>query len=263
VVELEPAASLAVHLLLPPVPRRLWTAQLTDDAGTYGSYYDSGDGFEWRDEAPGCYRLLILVDGRPVHEVAALDLVVGRNRWPRGDGAIDLRGTAAAFRVAIEAADGGDVEWPHGSVVPSSSVAPSENLDEGRRKCPLPWFVPRSEPEDLILTAAGFVPVRVPGPTTDTVVRLQRCTALHVHTAQGSDVLTIVRVLEDPVRDPWVRALDGLNLHEQYTTDAMKEPVELTCVPGTVVEIAVERDGKAGAPQRITIGRERVEVTAR
>lgn len=263
-VDLEPAASLSVHLLLPPVPRALWTAELTDSQGSdHGSYYRTDDGFDWNTLEPGRYRLRLLVDGEPVHEVPSLDLAAGENACPP-HGAIDLTRSAQAFRVDIGTVDGGEVERPQCFVLAADRTPPPTDLAPWRMKANPPgWFVPRREPVDLVVTAEGFVPVSMPGPSADTAVLMTRCTTLRVRTAQGEGTNTIVRVVEDAVRDPWVRALDTGNLHNPREGEARDDPLELPCVPGTVVEVVVERSGVQGAPQRVVVGREPVEVTAR
>ncbi len=262
-VELEPAAQLTVHLLLPPVPHSLLTAELTDAMGRQrGSHHRIDDGFEWRDIEPGRYRLRILADEQPVHE-SAFDLARGDNVWPQ-DGALDLRRAVRAFHVAITGDDGSDVPQPETFAVPAGAAAPPEGFDpRAIRLRDDTWFVPRPNAVDLVIAAAGFVPVRIPQPTADTAVRLVRCTTLRVHTAPGEDTNTIVRVVEEPLRDPWLRALDTRNLHGTDSISFRAEPDEYSCVPGTVVEVLVERSGTPGTAQRIVIGSTTVECTAR
>jgi hypothetical protein len=263
VVELEPAASLTVRVQLPAMPTSLWSARLVDaEGGRHVARQVTDGGFEWRGQQPGPHRLELLVQEDVVHAVSTIDLSPGANAWPP-HGALDLRRSARAFRVDAIADDGGDAAEAECHVLRTDRApppdVPSPRRDTGSRA----WFVPRSYPVDVLVVAPGFVPTILPPPAADTVVRLARATKLRVHTAQGEGVRTIVRVVEDPVHDPWLRALDSGNLHTEDTNPASDEPCAFWCVPGTIVEIVVDCAGAHGAPQRVAIGREPVEVTAR
>ena len=266
VVELEPEARLAVRALLPPVPQRLCTAVLSElDANAGASRFFDGEGYSWDSLSPGRYRLRLFVDGRPVHEVAAIDLVRGANVWPPDGGAIDLRSRALAHHVDVRAEDDSEIERWRCYVLPVDRGTPPEEFDRGEFAMRLPqWFVVRSEPVELVVTAAGFVPKRVLAPTADTVVRLTPCTKVRVHAPAGENVRVGVVVVEDGVCDPWLRALDADNVHEEDSSlVAEDEPAEFAFAPGTVVELSLEREGVTPTPRRVTVGNIPLEIVLR
>ena len=264
VLELELAARLTVPVRFPPVPPWFCTARLVGDRDHDATGERSGEGFQWSDLEPGRYRLSLLVDGRVVHETAALDLVRGANRWPPNGSAIDLRQSAQAHHLDIRTTHGQEVRRLKCFVLPADRGAPPDDLDASALALREPqWFVMRPQLVELVVTAAGCVPVRLPAPSGDTQVRLAPATTLRVHTAPGDGVTTIVHVVADGVHDPWLRALDAGNLHGRDAAAASDEPLEYTCVPGTVVEVAVERDGVIGPAQRVVIGPAPVAVVAR
>ncbi len=265
IIELrEPSASLRLHVLWPRIPKGLCNAALIDAHGRQrGDSFASADGGHWPDLPPGRSTLRLLIDDRCVHELT-VDLRAGENRWPNDGGAIDLRSCAQAFYLDIQAADGGDVEWTRWYALPRGVARVLEQLDSNELESSNGrWFVPRPDCAELAIVAGGLVPERIPAPTADTIVRLRRCTQLIVHPALDDEATTIVRVVEDGVRDPWLRALDGDHFHNEDSYHAADDPVELWCAPGTVVAVVVERGGVRGAAQRVEIGSVTKEVVAR
>lgn len=257
IVELRRAAELWLSIVPPAVPREMLRAELTpldsgDPSPAEQEWFDDNLRYCWQRLRPGRYALRIFAEQHVIHEVPVIELGSGTNIWPADGSRLDLRGRARAIFVGAKPLDGRGELNEHGLAVPAGATTlPVEYAD-------LPvleyWFVLREQPMDLLYAAPGFVPVRLSSPTTDTPVRMRRCTTLRVIAPQGQSVTTTVRVVVDAVSDPVLRQFDGQNPHGVSNTRDPKEPIELAYAPGTVVEVLVARNGVEGPAQRIVVG---------
>ena len=270
VVDLQPAAKLKVTIVPPAVPSPLMRAELgAADGRPISGYFGGADeDFEWRELAPGRYALRFFADQRLLLEVPAIDLHAGTNVWPADGAPLDLRRSVSAIHLDLRTADGDvPIDDAQAFAVAAGAMEPPVDRDLHElcfRLDHAAWFVPLDQPTDMLVTAKGFVPVRVSNPTADTTVRMQRCTTLRLTAPTGPGVTTIVRVVDDAVRDPWLRRLDEDNQHEPFEVKDPDEPIELAYAPGTVVEVVVVRADVDGPAQRVTLGvRGPVEVDAR
>lgn len=255
VVELRRAALLRVQVDAPTIPFEMIWADLAAVDGGETSGYIAGATFCWLPMVPGRYRLRIGTKDRVLYEAASIELAPGLNRWPADGAPIDLRGVQGAVRLDVRSADRHEeVETFDSYAVPAGATGvegvdlpPMENLRD--------WFVPRREPMDVLIAAPGFVPVRLANPTTDMVVRLERCTELRVGgAAVGKGRVVRVSIVQHVVVDRLLRAADASAQYRPFEASDPGEPIELFYAPGTIVEVVVERGGVAGEGQRVVVG---------
>ena len=255
IVALQRAASLEVRIDAPTSPQQLVWAELGPADGRERWVESGGATFTWPQRQPGRYTLRVGVKDRVLYEAVSIVLEPGRNRWPVDGAPIDLRGAPGAIRLDVRSADRNEaiVDF-HSYVVPAgASWGEGDELPDAESLGD--WFVPHREPKDVLITARGFVPVRLANPSADMLVSLQRCTRLHVGgAALGRGVTVRVTIVRDGVVDALLRACDGAGQHEAFEESDLEEPIELLFAPGTIVEVVLERDGVAGAAQRVVVG---------
>lgn len=255
VVELRCAASLEVQVDAPTIPQALIWGELRPVDGRARWMESGGPTFSWSTLKPGCYTLRIGAKDRVLYEVAAIVLGAGRNQWPSDGAPIDLRSVPGAIRLDVRSADRHEaIAAFHSYVVPAGATW-VEGADVPDAESQGDWFVPHREPMDVLITAKGFVPVRLANPTMDTLVELQRCTTLRMGgAAVGKGKVVRLSIVRHAVVDSLLRAADRSAQYEPFEEENADEPFELLYAPGTIVEVVVERDGVAGAAQRVVVG---------
>ena len=249
VIDLQPAALLEVALLAPEIPCNTFSGTVvrdSDDREICGSLRDTQQQLWFTALVPGRYRLRIAFGGRVVHETERIELHAGHNRWPIDGSRIDLRGhRPGRCIVARSASTGAPVSVSAVQVSPRAEELPPD----------ADWrhtFVPTEPLSDLLVCAEGHVPVRVNAAANDVLLRLQPSTEVEVVALAEGSVEIRMCIVDDPVRDPLLRAFDT---HHEHATDRMlPSDARLRFVPGTLVEFTVLRDGKPGAAERFVIG---------
>ena len=249
VVDLQRAATLEVPLLAPEIPCSTFTGIVVRDGEQreiHGSLYDTRQELWFHELLPGCYRLRIAIEGRVVHEAERIELHAGHNRWPMDGSRIDLRGHRGWRIVARSAATGERVFVSALQVSPrAEELPPGPELQDDT-------FVPTEPLSDLLVRADGYVPVRVTAAANDVSLQLQPSTEVEVAAPGDGDAAIRMCIVDDPVRDPLLRAFD--KHHEHATERLLPSEARLRFVPGTVVEFTVLRDGKPGVAERVVIG---------
>jgi hypothetical protein len=258
VVELEPAASLCVALRADGLPTSQLHARLVrlvdghEDRGTIDDVMHTA--LWWR-VVPGRYRLRIGFGDRVVHEVPALELAPGVNRWPADGTRLDLRDTVRIVRIAtvpLTFADGPELLVVAGGATTLPDEFGKDLVHGG-------WVLAPPGAFDVLVRGGGFVPQRLVNPTGDITLPLQPCTWLDVEAATPWDALR-VRIVSDAVTDALLRAFD---VHPHDAAFERSDDDSLQFAPGTVLEITPVRGGEAGAPQRVVVGNDgtqRVEL---
>jgi hypothetical protein len=258
VVELEPAASLCVALRADGLPTSQLHARLVrlvDGQEDRGSIDDVMHTALWWRVVPGRYRLRIGFGDRVVHEVPALELAPGVNRWPADGTRLDLRDTVKIVRVATVPLT--FVDGPELLVV--ASGATTLPADFGKNLVHEGWVLAPPGAFDVLVRGGGFVPQRLVNPTGDITLPLQPCTWLDVEAATPWDALR-VRIVSDAVNDPLLRAFD---VHPHAPEFECSDDGSLQFAPGTVLDLTPVRDGAQGATQRVVVGNDgtqRVEL---
>ncbi|HEX6813382.1 MAG TPA: hypothetical protein VF384_17310 [Planctomycetota bacterium] len=253
VVELQPTAELLVRTLPPAIPRRFVACELVGAGETDATRLDPNGQFHWTSVTTGTYALRILAMDRVLWQLPSFELCAGANIWPPDGTCIDLRGAVRAIHVDVRPADGqGCIDDFLMFLVPADQVEPPADFGAMRLYTDK-WFVPSTRPADVLVHADGFVPVRVANPAADTVVPMQRCTTVQC-TGADSTASCTVRVVDSPLRDPILLALH--REHDEQTTEFGGLEFEVSHPPGTVLELAVVRGGRAAPPLRVVVGTE-------
>lgn len=280
------ATSLAVAVVPPAVPWGLVWAEVVaagsdakgalagDPAASHGAL-----AFHWHSLEAGAYTLRIGVQNTLLHEARGVLLREGANEWSADGGAFDLRRpfrtiTVSAQSAAREAtsttlyasfATGNHRGGPTARVfaVPSDYDAKAmlrrggNGFAAGRSTVLL-----ETPPADLIVTASGHVPVRLAAPASDVAVRLRANPEVLLHPPEGEGIQLHVRLADDGLRDPIVRAADAAtgDAASLCQDDALKwkptddEPsLRLHLHPDAVFEVAVVRKGSAGLSERVIV----------
>jgi hypothetical protein len=255
IVELQPAASLCVALQANGLPIQPLSGSLIRIDGERTVHNGIVDDVQhtmlWVQVAPGRYRLCITFAERVVHEVAALELHAGENRWPADGTRFDLRTDVKTLLIATTPLF--LVDGPEFLVVERGATSLPRDMD--RRLMRDGWVLAPAGRFDVLVRARDYVPQRLVNPTADVELTLQPCTWIEVEAAVAWDAVR-VHIVSDAVADPLLRAFD----HHPHAQEFEMERHRAFFAPGTVLELAAVRDGKPGAPQRVVVGDQSPQV---
>lgn len=274
-----PATNLAISVVPPAVPWGLVWAEVVaagaDAKGAVVAYPEASHGalaFHWHFLEDGAHTLRIGVQNTLLHEVRGVELREGANEWPRDGSSFDLRarGGARVIAVSAQTAAGeplgtsmvaGESSALLRAVPPTGDVTAmlrcSNSFSGGRSTVIL-----ESPPADLVVTARGHVPVRLAAPASDVALRLRSNSEVVLHPPEGEGIQLHVRLVDDGLRDPLVRAADAATgdaaslcqdeaLEWKPTDD---EPsLRLHLHPDAVLEVAVVRKGGVGPTERVLV----------
>lgn len=250
VVELQPAASLCVALQangLPIAPVGATLIRIDGERTEHGRQIDDVlHTVVWAELVPGRYQLRINFGERVVHEVTALELHAGENRWPADGARFDLRSELRPILIATSplfVVDGVEL-----MVVESGATALPSDVDRCLTR-DYGWVLAPKNPFDVLVRTREHVPQRLVNPTADVELTLQPCTWIDLEAAVAWDAVR-VHILSDAVTDPLLRAFD----HHPHASEFEVADHGLLFAPGTVLELAAVRDGKSGAPLRVVVG---------
>ncbi len=250
IVELQRANRLRIPIVPPAIPVDTLRAELKSATDVDTTGLGNGYSFQWDWLARGTYSLRITAGGRVLHEVPQLVIDDADVTWPATGDRLDLRACVRAIHLHIRPADPAHViEQAWAYAVPAGTTSAPADLDS-RLLDYASWFVPQEQPTDVLVNANGFVPVRVPNPTTDTSVTLVRCTTLSISGPVGADVRATT--VQQPMNDPLLRAIATWPTELEWTCNG--NPQEPAFPPGTVLEFTVARNAQAGPPQRVVVG---------
>jgi len=251
VVDLQPAAALHVAVLATGLPLGGVSGSLAR-VGAEDSEDEAVDPqqqvIRWPQLATGRYRLRILLDGRVLHEAPAIDLLPGDNRWPADGTRIDLRGKVKVRRIAARSA-GDEHRLDAGLLLVEAAVdtlppAWAERIERGG------YFLVPDLPHDVLVRASGHVPMRLPGSGPDCAIRMQPCTEVCFDTEQPKQKVH-VRIVADTVTDPLLRLYDCHRHDAEFDVEGRDDRF---FAPGTVLDVCLLTDGKAGPAQRVVVG---------
>lgn len=260
VVDLRRASILRLSVVPPDVPRRQLWVELQPLDGPADpvsvNLAERSGGFRLQSPKTGRHRLSITAGGQVVHE-AELSLHAGENRWPADGTRLDLRGRVRTFAIVARSSDPPTSPYDFGlldvgSLLIDAGGALPAGFERPDRSAAF-YSTPRSS--DLLLCAPGHVPLRIANVRGDVDVTLPRMTKLEVENVTGDAATFRIRIVEDAVADPVLRAFDTDNPHRpEMDVDPAIDASQLWFASGTVLDIAMVRDGRLGPMQRVTVG---------
>ncbi len=253
-VDLQRAESLRVRLACADLPM--------DGVGVELRSLDGGKGLrrrdvhpeqqvcEWSGQLSGSYMLRVDVHGTLLHEEPVV-VHDGQNFWPSKHERFDLAGRVQGIYVFARSAatqQHVDVEC---LLVPRACT---ELPDDGEGV--ETWFPLRDTRPDLLVRAWGYTPVRVPSPTKNLSLQLQPLTTLKLQQPATPYDLFRVRIIEDGLRDPVLRAYAEQTIHdEEFEFDIWTDgTVQQDFIPGTVLELTPIRNNTPAPKIQVTIG---------
>jgi hypothetical protein len=253
-VELERAAELWASLVPPIVPLDILNVTLAAEgiaAGHgRGPTEQRSNQWNWPFQGPGHYRIAVEIGDTVVYESEPFELQPGMNRWPSDGSVRDLRHTARMAHLDVVDADTGvRVDEPLLYAVrrlqtDEGDVEDAEDAGE--------WFLVRANAPDVLVAAAGYQPLRIPGPTSDQRVGLRRMTTVRLFAVPRASE-TIVRIVEDGVRDRLLRDVDS-HPHGPEQTVADEPMHDFMFARETVLEFVAVIDGVRQPAQRVVVG---------
>jgi hypothetical protein len=203
----------------------------------------------WSRLPPGRYRIVARIDGGPEQRSEPFVVQVGANRWPVDGGPCDWRHLGRFVHIeVVDAANGARVTDPSLMRVVRG---PAPDGGGERIESAQAWWLARVDGPELVATAPGYVPVRLPAPMVDSMVSLRAMTRLRLFPSPsgGSTRLSIVH---HAVADPLLRSFDQ-QLHESPQVFDGVESRELLFAAGTELEIVSVVDGRDGPAQRVLV----------
>ena len=252
-VSLQRCGALWAMVLLPPAPSdaiQLGVESLDVEPPLWTKADVEGKGqWCWSRLPPGRYRIVARIDGGPEQRSEPFVVHAGANRWPVDGGPCDWRHLGRFVHIeVVDAANG--ARLTDASLMRVVREAAPDGGGE-RIESAQAWWLARVDGPELVATAPGYVPVRLPAPMVDSVVSLRAMTRLRLFPSPsgGSTRLSIVH---HAVADPLLRSFDE-QLHESPQVFDGVESRELLFAAGTELEIVSVVDGRDGPAQRVLV----------
>lgn len=253
----------AAELLVPvrsDVPDALVIAELVDSGGTARSTQPSRGSCEWNRLPVGRHELRISIGGRRVVQQLLPHLAPGANLWPADGSPVDLRGMAKAVQILVRDENGEPLDsWEIARVGRDTARIGPADVAHG---LDARWCVRLpDEARDVLVGCAGFVPVRMPEPTTDVEVVLAFNTAVVLRGAArpagAGDLELQWSVVKAGFADPLLAQFEQLveDAGSGITIGGSEAWThELFFAPGTELLLRHRQQGAEPVEQRIVVG---------
>jgi hypothetical protein len=202
----------------------------------------------WWNVPPGRYRLVVHAGDHVFYELPSLDVGPGENVWPAGGARIDLLGTSRVRCIAARSAR--DEERLEAEMLLVDAATTALPTDWTKRLRQQAWHLVPERPHEVLVRARKHVPMRVAGGGPDVALRMQPRTQVRFDAPLEYQVL--VRILDDPVTYPLLRAFD---CHSHAPAFDLCDDSELSFAPGTLLELQRILP-TPGTPMRVVVGTE-------
>lgn len=205
----------------------------------------------WHSMLPGRYRLRVFVHQSLVHDEAEIVLQEGDNVWPSSSTRLDLRSRVRGVYVLARSATTGEQVGIEGMLVPRNSMA----LPADRTPVSV-WFPRPDTASDLLVSAWGYVPMRVEFSAANLFPLLQPLTVLRVLQPKNPIDVIRARLLFDPLIDPLLLTFDEQCRHaSEFEIQVWDDGrFQEDFIPGTKLELTAMREGVPGTPVQVVIG---------